>query len=95
MAIIDFKSTKFSNKGTVKAKKRDRKNLVIKRIKRYQKLDFERISNWIPAGSGNYEKTQDDGRYRESCNTYRGESTCEDHPHKSLKIELNHCNKLN
>jgi len=67
---------------------------VIKKIKEHQKIGFERFSNWIPVGSGNYEKTQDDGRYRDNCNEYRGVITCENHKIESLKMIFNHCNKL-
>ena len=67
---------------------------VIKKIKEHQKLGFENFSNWIPVGSGNYEKTQDDGRYRDNCNEYRGIVTCENHKIESLKMVFNHCNKL-
>ncbi len=31
--------------------------------------EFERLASWIEVGSGNYEKTQYDGRYNEYCNT--------------------------
>lgn len=67
---------------------------VIKRIKAHQKLGFKKFSNWVPVGSGNFEKTQDDGRYRENCNEYRGIVTCENHKIESLKLIFNHCNKL-
>ena len=69
-------------------------NEVIKNIKDHQKLEFESFSNWIPAGSGSFEKTRVDGRYRENCNTYRDTITCEDHRIESLKLIFNHCNKL-
>ena len=67
---------------------------VIKKVKSHQRLEFENFSNWIPAGSGNFEKTITDGRYRENCNTYRDTITCETHRIKSLKMIFNHCNKL-
>ncbi|MFW9969697.1 MAG: hypothetical protein ACFFDF_05810 [Candidatus Odinarchaeota archaeon] len=67
---------------------------VIKKIKDHQKVEFEKFSYWIPAGSGNFEKTKQDGRYRENCNTYRDTITCEDHRIESIKLIFNHCNKL-
>ena len=67
---------------------------VIKNIKEHQKLEFESFSNWIPAGTVNFEKTRVDGRYRENCNTFRDTITCEDHRIESLKLIFNHCNKL-
>ena len=69
-------------------------NNVIKKIKAHQKVGFEKFSNWIPVGSGNYEKKQDDGRYRDNCNEYRGIVTCENHKIESLNLIFNHCNKL-
>lgn len=69
-------------------------NEWLKRIKTSQKKEFQRIGNWIVAGSGNYEKYQIDGRYRENCNTFREASTCEVHRIKSLKLYYNHCKKL-
>jgi hypothetical protein len=80
---------------TIESKSRfEDKNNIINRIKENQSLDFEKVANWIVAGSGNYEKTQTDGRYRENCNTFREASTCETHKIKSLKFHYNHCNKL-
>ncbi|TKJ23162.1 MAG: hypothetical protein CEE42_12235 [Promethearchaeota archaeon Loki_b31] len=67
---------------------------IIQKIKNEQNIKFEQLENWIVAGSGNYEKTQNDGRYRSSCNTYRDSITCESHKIKGLKIRFNHCNKL-
>ena len=67
---------------------------VINKIKTHQKTEFEDYSNWIPAGSGNFERTESDGRYRSNCNTYRDTITCETHRIKSLKLVFNHCNKL-
>jgi hypothetical protein len=67
---------------------------VIDQIKENQTLEFERIANWIIAGSGNFEKTHDDGRYRDNCNTFRGASACKDHVYKSLTLHYNHCNKM-
>lgn len=67
---------------------------IIKKVKTHQKIDFESFSNWIPAGTGNFEKTKVDGRYRENCNTYRDTITCEDHRLESIKLIFNHCNKL-
>jgi len=52
---------------------------VIQDIKQHQTIDYENFSNWIPAGSGNFEKTKTDGWYRENCNTYRDTITCEYH----------------
>lgn len=69
-------------------------NNAISWIKENQKREFERLANWIIAGSGNYEKIQEDGRYRENCNTFREASTCETHKIKSIKLHYNHCNKL-
>lgn len=70
------------------------KSKIIDQIKNNQKLEFKRLANWIIAGSGNYEKTQTDGRYRDNCNTFREASTCETHKIKALKLHYNHCNKL-
>ncbi|MFX1383124.1 MAG: hypothetical protein ACFFBP_11840 [Promethearchaeota archaeon] len=67
---------------------------VIQDIKDHQIIHHDRYYRWIPAGSGNFEKTQKDGRYRENCNTYRGVMTCENHKIDSLKLMFNHCNKL-
>ncbi len=67
---------------------------VIQDIKQHQTIDYENFSNWIPAGSGNFEKTKTDGWYRENCNTYRDTITCEHHRIESLKLIFNHCNKL-
>ena len=39
----------------------------IKEIRSRSRLLFEVFSNYRPAGSGNYEKTRVDGRYREFC----------------------------
>ncbi len=47
------------------------KNKLINQIKKNQKLEFKRLANWVIAGSGNFEKTQTDGRYRDNCNTFR------------------------
>ena len=69
-------------------------NEVINKIKTHQKIEFEDYSNWIPAGSGNFERTKTDGRYRSNCNTFRDTITCETHLIKSLKLVFNHCNKL-
>ena len=69
-------------------------NNVIRKIKAYQKTEYEDYFNWIPAGSGNFERTKTDGRYRSNCNTYRDTITCETHRIKSLKLVFNHCNKL-
>ena len=69
-------------------------NEVIQKIKTHQKIGYEKYSNWIPAGSGNFEKTKTDGRYRQNCNTYRDTITCETHRIESLKLIFNHCNKL-
>ena len=80
---------------TIESKSRiEDKNNIINHIKENQSLDFEKVANWIVAGSGNYEKIQTDGRYRENCNTFREASTCETHKIKSLKLHYNHCNKL-
>ena len=67
---------------------------VIKEVKAHQKIKYESFSKWIPAGSGNFEKTRIDGLYRENCNTYRDTMTCEDHRIESIKLIFNHCNKL-
>ncbi len=67
---------------------------IVENIKENQHLDFEKIGNWIVAGSGNFEKTQTDGRYRDNCNTFREASACKDHLRKSLTLHYNHCNKL-
>jgi len=72
----------------------ENKYKVIDQIKENQTLEFERIANWIIAGSGNFEKTHDDGRYRDNCNTFRGASACQDHVYKSLTLHYNHCNKM-
>ena len=69
-------------------------NKVIQDIKQHQTIDYESFSNWIPTGSGNFEKTKTDGRYRKNCNTYRDTIACEHHQIKSLKLIFNHCNKL-
>ncbi|MBN1803504.1 MAG: hypothetical protein JW891_18485 [Candidatus Lokiarchaeota archaeon] len=63
-------------------------------MKKGEKLEFERLGNWVIAGSGNYEKTQIDGRYRESCNTYRGAITCEHHKTESLTPQFTRCRKF-
>jgi len=65
---------------------------TIERLRSYRRVPFERFSNWIEAGSGNYEKTQTDGRYRESCNKFHLEIDCKDH-HGSKKIHW-HCGKM-
>jgi len=52
---------------------------TIQKIKERQKIDFEKLGSWIVAGSGNYEKIQDDGRYRKNCNTFKDAITCKDH----------------
>ncbi|MFX1383126.1 MAG: hypothetical protein ACFFBP_11850 [Promethearchaeota archaeon] len=49
-------------------------NNVIQNIKKRQNVNHIRFYNWIPGGSGNFEKTQADGRYRENCTTYRVKS---------------------
>jgi len=67
---------------------------IIDQIKENQTLEFEKVGNWIVAGSGNFEKTQTDGRYRDNCNTFREASACKDHLYKSLTLHYNHCNKL-
>ena len=67
---------------------------TIQKIKDEQSIKFERLENWVIAGSGNYEKTTNDGRYRSNCNTYRDSITCESHKIKGLKVRFNHCNKL-
>ena len=67
---------------------------TIQKIKNEQSIPFERLENWVIAGSGNYEKTTNDGRYRSNCNTYRDSVTCESHKIKGLKVRFNHCNKL-
>lgn len=54
-------------------------NDAIKKIKSHQEADYEAFSSWVPAGSGNFEKTRTDGRYRKNCNTYRDTITCENH----------------
>ncbi len=69
-------------------------NDTIQKIKEHQKIHFEKLGNWIVAGSGNYEKTQNDGRYRTNCNTYKDTITCEDHKVKGIKVRFYHCNKL-
>ncbi|MBN1802555.1 MAG: hypothetical protein JW891_13670 [Candidatus Lokiarchaeota archaeon] len=67
---------------------------ISNQMKKGEKLEFERLGNWIIAGSGNYEKTQSDGRYREICNTYRGASTCEHHKTESLTPQFTRCRKF-
>ncbi len=52
-------------------------NNVRNKIKNLQKADYKNYFNWRPAGSGNFEKTKTDGRYRENCNTYRDTITGE------------------
>lgn len=37
-----------------------------KKVKIHKTREFQRIGNWILAGSGNFEETQGDGRYREN-----------------------------
>ncbi|MFX1392650.1 MAG: hypothetical protein ACFFAH_03665 [Promethearchaeota archaeon] len=70
------------------------KNKIIKWRRQYKNKVYKKYSSWILAGSGNFKLTKDDGRYRMSCNTYRNAYTCENHPIKSMKIGLNHCNKF-
>jgi len=76
------------------AKKSSSFDWIINQISHNKKIEFQRIGNWILAGSGNYEKTQHDGRYRESCNTYRGAKTCEDHKMEAVKPIFTRCRKL-
>ena len=68
-------------------------NTTVEKIKRYPTLSFNEFGNWIEAGSGNFEKTQDDGRYRDNCNTFHLSITCVDHRDKRKKFYW-HCGKL-
>jgi hypothetical protein len=66
---------------------------TIEKVQKYREIPFERFSNWIEAGSGNYEKTRSDGRYRDNCNTLNKDISCKDHPEHKKKIHW-HCGKL-
>ena len=56
-------------------------------------VNYQRIENWIPAGSGNFTRTREDGRYRETCNTVRYELQCNNNDVEK-KLLYFHCNKL-
>lgn len=68
-----------------------------KRITEFSKMSFEKFSQWIPAGSGNFEKIKDNGKYREECNKVYYKLKCENSSHNkkhSKKVIYSHCNKL-
>ncbi|MFX0069530.1 MAG: hypothetical protein ACFFAO_00350 [Candidatus Hermodarchaeota archaeon] len=67
---------------------------TIKWIKAHSQKRFPKLGNWILAGSGNYEKTIANGKYRETCNTIRDKVSCSHHLEKGFKVILNHCSKL-
>jgi len=68
-------------------------NETASRVSELSKMSYEVFYSWIPAGSGNYENTVIDGRYRENCNTRNIKLKCV-HGHKSKKKIYLHCNKL-
>ena len=63
------------------------------RVKEFSQNPYEKFSQWIPAGSGNYEKIKDNGKYRETCNKIYFKLKCESN-HNSRKVIYSHCNKL-
>jgi hypothetical protein len=68
-------------------------NSTIEKVKKYTTIPFEKFGNWIEAGSGNFEKTREDGRYRENCNSFHLSITCSEHIAERKKIYW-HCGKL-
>lgn len=68
-------------------------NDIVEKVKEYPSIPFENYSNWIEAGSGNFEITQDDGRYRESCNKFHLEVSCDEHRDEKKNFYW-HCGKL-
>ena len=63
------------------------------KVKEFAKLSYEKFYNWIPTGSGNYENTKTDGKYRENCNGVNWVLKCKNNNSKK-KLLYNHCNKL-
>lgn len=65
------------------------------RVSDYSKIPYENLNNWIPAGSGNFEKTFANGNYRDSCSQILYEIKCENDPEEKYRKRLfSHCNKL-
>lgn len=83
---------------TVERKKRRNKVFKISRatatkVSGISQLVFEKFGEWIPAGSGNFEKITTEGNYRDNCNKPRMNLTCE-HGHSKNKLIFQHCSKM-
>lgn len=66
---------------------------TVKRVSRLSQIPYEPLGKWIPAGSGNFEKTKIDGRYRSNCNRVSIELACPNGHDSGKKIRM-HCNKF-
>ena len=66
---------------------------TVEQVKKYRYIPFEKFGNWIEVGSGNYEKLSDDGRYRENCNSFRLDISCNEHKGERTRFYW-HCGKL-
>ena len=85
------------NSKMSKIKKKSNINRINKdtaqRLRVLSQVPYESLNQWIPAGSGNYERFSHDGRYRETCNHLRYELKCKNDP-QCTKIIHSRCNKL-
>ena len=86
------KNVKNSPKTTSKVRKISTET-ALKIARLSNKVKYEKMQNWIPAGSGSFRESKEDGRYRERCNTVKYELQCKNDPAQK-KLIYYHCNKL-
>ena len=63
------------------------------KVKTIARRPYERLNAWLPAGSGNFERTSINGNYRSTCNTVKLRVSCKNDPN-TRHAKYWHCNKL-